>query len=536
MALALAGAASSDYRSFVRGRRAALALLRSSGVADVEHDALVLVAREPDGEQARLAVAWALLSSVFDPTALSDRAPLNVERLDRRLALARELALEVYRARPAAYQAPLVVGGARYLRYRILGDERLYSDLATWEQPLRLAASIGRSAPEPRRLLAAAYLDVWFGLSDGKRDEVRGMLSDLFGRSIDEFDRLFPSWLAMAATRDEALALVPSTPEAWGRVKALFAARGDWRALAVAHERYRDVLDRFVDSRMAHAAAQLRSGFGALARDDYLDIVLRSEPERRLAARFVEALGRLPGGALSTGMAAGLVRWHDWALGLSLVGRNPLPAEVLVRIDGSAPRTSVARGAITALLAGDLPDAERRERDAPSTFGAEWAPYHVIKSERLLARGDLAGAERALDHVVGGWRERLPYVVARQRVARARGVTVEPAANGRARTWSARAWRAAGSSSLLEFEPDHAGGGLDVVLVAARVDGGVAELLLDGEVVRTVDCTRPVSVRLAVDVSAEPHLLEVRPVGGERVLPAEVALIVVDEGGAEAQP
>ncbi|MFH1177946.1 MAG: hypothetical protein V1750_11110, partial [Acidobacteriota bacterium] len=218
LALGLAALAGSAGRARRAERLALASLLAQSGIERRHPEVAERVLRDPDLRRGRLAIARALLAESLDLGAYSRlprrEAVASAVRMGERLELAERLAAEALAERPAAWQAAMILGGARYRLWMLRGDGRLLARRDDWERPLRRAIAMAPAEDEPVRLLATALLEVWPSLAAGEQEEARGLLRRAFA-DPETFFRLIPLWLVAAGDRTEALALVPESTAAW---------------------------------------------------------------------------------------------------------------------------------------------------------------------------------------------------------------------------------------------------------------------------------------------------------------------------------
>ena len=229
------------------------AWLAGSGVPpprEIEH--------EPDPSRVDLRAARASLAAELDPARRSDLPPAEEARQraegSARLATTARLAGGALAERPAAWEAAMVMGAATYLSWSQARDLRLFTAAPAWERPLETAIALAPGRDEAARLLAGAYLELWPVLSPAKRDRERRLLASVFSNP-PAFASLIGPWLATAATREEAFAPVPRTPEAWAKLQQIYALQADWQGYCEARERWDLALQASLTSRLAAAEA-----------------------------------------------------------------------------------------------------------------------------------------------------------------------------------------------------------------------------------------------------------------------------------------
>ena len=218
-ALALAVVPMLRLRALATRQEQMSAWLGRSGIVaprELEH--------EPDTERVELRAARASLAAELDPARHSDLAPAEEARqraeAATRLAETASLAAGAFAERPAAWEAAMVMGAATYLSWSLAHDPRLFTAAPAWERPLETAIALAPGRTEASRLLAGSYLEIWPALSSAKRERGRQLLASVFS-DPQAFAGLIGPWLATAASREEAFAVIPATPEAWAKLQRL---------------------------------------------------------------------------------------------------------------------------------------------------------------------------------------------------------------------------------------------------------------------------------------------------------------------------
>jgi len=539
--LALAGAATSllSHRGRAAEVRQVTARLAEAW-GQPPGDLAAELAREGDPERARIRAARALLAGELDPArreppaeAGADPAALSAERMAR----GADLAAEALAARPAAWDAAMLLGATTYLGRSQARDPRLLSRHRDWEAPLTAALALAPSKDEPARFLAAAYLEIWPFLSPAKRAAAGAVLAAAF-RDLDTFARLSGAWFEVAPDRDTAFALVPDDPAAWERLQDLFAQRQNWAALAAARQRGRRALGSRLTAQLAEAEARLAGGDSRGSRELFLEVASRAEPGARGGVLIARALDQCPPGPVDRETAARLAVRLSWALDRCLVGHCPLPPAALRRLARFCRDLESSERALAALLAGDLSEAERIERHAEAQWREDWAPYLLIKARRLAEQGRADEAVAGLARVHRSRHGTPLYWQVRREVALAssdpRG---EQEAAGRLRqlareSWPATAWTWQRGRARLELLTRRPAEGLRLRFDVAPEQGALVEVWLDGENLGSVPAAAggtavvPAGTAGAAGVIAPGlHLLDVRSVAGGAVLPGAVTLL-----------
>jgi len=343
------------------------------------------------------------LTSPTEPSAAPGAA------LDRRLARlerARGLAAGALAARPAAWQAPMLIGAATYLARSAARDPRLVTAAPEWEAPLAAARRLAPGKDEPGRLLVVAYLELWRFLSPGKRELTR----DLLRRALadpETFLALIDPWLAVAEGRREAFAALPADPFVWGQMLHRYAAAADWRGYleALPHARAAGAGRRA--AQLDEADARRRGGDLGISRALYFEAAGRAEPSLGELPALRRALDETPPGPPPEQVRRDFRRWLEWALELCGVGRCPLDGAPFERLLGFAAAGPTADPDASArLLAGARARADaRRAAPARRTWpAADWAwengrgrlALHAAAPGRLAVRIDGAPAAGAV--------------------------------------------------------------------------------------------------------------------------------------------
>lgn len=522
MGTGLAATSILQFVSFRAEQRHLQDLARETGAAASDPSLLDRLTREPDPWRAKLRLARSLFGSA---ATLSSTSP---DGAIRRLEVARELSAQVAAERPASWEAALTQGAATHLAWSLGRDRRLLSEPEEWETPLLRSLQLAPGRPEPARVLAAAYLELWPALSDNKHAMTRALLTESLSHRAT-FEELIEVWLRTAASRREAFDTIPALPWAWGRLQEIEARDGDWPAYAEARRRWYAVLQSQARRDLREAEARMRGGDLEHARVLFLNLL--QLPTRRRFVPLVEtALIECPPVAGTGSVAPSVRAWLDWSLDLCLWRGCPLPEPALKRLVGLAGQLEPPLAARAALASGDLAGSELYERRARETWTEPWGPYLLARAAALTNRLELAEAERSLDTVHPSLRRTAPYWQARLGLARAQGDQLAEAEARRSlerlrsTQWPALEWVLGDSPPRLEIVPAHPANGLAIEILETPDAGAGTEVRLDGEVVLISGAMRGdvLSVRHAFD--AGPHILEVEAVSGGRVVPGAVRL------------
>ncbi len=527
LAIGLAGISFEQYRSYAADRAGLVEQAREAGLLARDPRILQQIEREPDPAWARLRLARALLAASVADSPLPT-AGAAVDSLPR-LELARDLAAEVAATRPASWEAPLVQGAATYLSWSLRRDPRLLSDHEEWEEPLRRSLQLAPGRPEPARVLAASYLELWPALGRGKRDETRSLLRRALAHRPTLVALLVP-WLERAESYEEAFSVIPQEPWAWDLLLGFYSEQADWEGYQRARGAWHRSLEGNLRRNLAEAEARLRGGDEAGAQPLLLGIL--AAPPRRRYAPFVESALALCTPEACAGAAADSLRaWLTWNLDLCLWRECPLPPLAARRLAELAGPLDPPLSARAALAGGELPQAEMLERRAEDPRSEAWAPYWIAKARVLTAARELAAAEQALAIVAPSargavyWQSAL--LRARQAGDQSAATEAEQALKARRRReWSGNDWTPVGSRDqafALEILPERAAGGLAVQLHGPD-RGAVAEVILDGELVAIVRLAPSANVSVERAVDGGPHRIEAAVISGGVMAPGRVRL------------
>ena len=486
---------------------------------------------ERSTEAARVAVARALVHSVLalDSSMLgTDEARRRIDSLPRIEELARESLLE----QPGDWQAQMILGTSVWLQRFYDRDPKLVTGYRDWEAPLLASVAGAQDQLEPRRMLGAAYLEIWRHLSPEKRQEATALLTDLFADDLRSYRMLLPSWLHVERDLERALAAVPQNPEAWRILRRLYADRKSWTSFILAHDRHQQALEEDLSARFTEATTRLRFGDFFRSREMFLRIVLDAPTERRFAGLAAESLEAYPPGLHGLGSVGRLRGWIDWSLELADVGLRGLPPEALGKLVdtlGSELEPEVAAHA--AMVAGDAYQAERFSKLVDAFRMAGAAPFFITRARAELAAGKSDAAAETLELVQADAREGLAWATVRRDVARATDDVLAEAsaadqlAELEGPVFGASVWRWRRGRPTLEIVTRRPATGLRLKVADAPADGAVIDLHFDGRSVSVRAVRKGDELELSpLPVAVGSHLLEVRFLAGGQVVPGEVEL------------
>ncbi len=536
VALSLVGAflALASASSWAHNRRDLLDHLRRAGIDGSHPSALVRVEREGTAHHSRLLTARSLiydsLARLWQQSDDVDPEQLQREILDR-LPIARSLATSALDSDPGSWQALMLIGASTYLERSLNRDRRLYTEAAAWEIPLSKATERAAGHPEPRRLLATAYLETWFGLSDSKQAIAKDLLAQVFRDDLRAFEALLPAWLGLRLSPEETFSVVPENAGAWRILEKGYEEQKRWGMFLTVHGRYLDALESQLEAQRQNAEQRVRLGDFFHGRSRYLQVIAGAPPSQRFAPLVNRVLEAYPPGLHGHSILGPLRAWLDWAIEQGQLGRKPIPPAQLRQLIDAVGELPHAKAALASSLAEDFYQAERFEKLAQPLSQEEWAPYLVVKARASLAENDLAGANEALSLVVGDYRRHPSYLLTELEAARASGDSVRldivraAITQTASRRWSSAQWQRT-SKSFLEILPAQSSPGFAFEVPKAPTGGAVIEVFLNGRAVITSPVYRGDVVRVPVAIPAdEAHRIEIRFVAGGTIQPGDLWLL-----------
>lgn len=484
-ALALAGASAFEHDLWRTEQRRLGELLAASAPLVLPERVRVEVARENDPARARLRAARGIFAAELSrrPPDLPPGSPgalADARGSARRLDAAARLAAESFAARPAAWEGPLVIGGAVYLGRLRTEDERLIRAYRDWEEPLLAARTLAPGRFEPEVVLAHAYARLWPVLSAEKRQFAFGLirraLSDLYSRQD-----LLPVWLAAAgADRRLAFSAIPDDPEAWAEVRQIYTQIPDWAAMRDARTRFRRALKSRLAATLEQARRQVRRGNVDGGSGLYLDVIVRAgdadDGERLLSL----AVDECPAGRADAATAARLGAALGWILDRCRFSQCPIGPAALARLARLTAEAHPETAALAARLAGDLDLARSFERQAGSSLG------------RL---GEL---ERPSTEILAALA---------------------------ADAWPAAGWTVSEGRARRELVASRAARGIEIAVGDVATGSAVVEVRADGRFAGTFVATAGTPLGLPLAIPAGLHLIEVVAINGGPVLPGAVRLL-----------
>ena len=505
-----------------------LQLLETVEPAELRESATSQIRYELDRHHARILAARALVNGVLQLDPALRTAENGLAR--KHLQEAETLAAEALRTQPNSWQAAMLLGTARYLAWSIDRDRRLMEQAHAWEEPLRWAVESTGGKAEPRRLLAAAYLETWWALAPNKREQARELFAEVFRQDERAYNQLVLRWLQAAESLEEGFELIPPTPKAWAYLHSVFRQAKDWRTVATVRWRHLEALEQDLESRLEEAHQRFALGDIEGGRNLCLEILAAAPPHERFAP-FVErtlalyrpGLNRLP---TNTPLEA----WMHFLLRLDLAEREPLlPASTLNRLNDLLDDLKTPKRLHAALMGQDAP--RLREVDRLFEPVRAWTPFLIARARLQLEAKRPTEARATLEQATPISKTELPWIHLYSRVTAAetdpeQAIRAQEALDRhRKNSWTALDWTTDDGPASLYLLPERAGSGLRIWLADGPAGGGVLELLWDGQLI----AVRPVDPgdRLDLDfpITPELHLLEIRSLAGERTVPGSVQLL-----------
>jgi hypothetical protein len=504
----LAGLALAHHRGWSRTQDSLTKQASSLGLSGPElADVTTQMRRESDPTAARLVLA----ARLFD-LEVESREPGSPASAERLLAT-RELAREALRDEPASWEAAMLLGAAVSLERSRNRDPRLYSLARDWERPLVVAGELAPAERQPRRLLAAAYLEVWPALAPAKRLKVEELLREAF-LEPQTFERLYLPWVAIAGSLERAASLLPDQPVTWKRLAETAFARKSWGEYIDLSARHRKSLRERLERDLQQAADAVERGNLAAARGKYGEVLADAPVDAEFAPLVETALARLPPGPAAESQVRSAHAWLAWVQPLCLVRECPLPPAAIARLASLAGTTLSSGPAAFAALAGEERNrAELLERRSEELWSETWAPFVTLKAKQEAARGEIGPARATLLTAHRAFRVRLAWRMLAERLA-ATGVLPGPplAREG----WEASDWWFDKGASRLDLLPSRAARALWLDFVEPARGEVLLEVQWDGRVLAPLAVAAgSTTARLPVDAASEPHLLEVRVRSGE---------------------
>ncbi len=337
------------------------------------------------------------------------------------LPTARELAAGVLASQPSDWQASMLLGTATYLEWSLAQDRRLFTEAARWEKPLENAIALAPTRLEPQRLLATAYLEVWYALSPAKKTAAKKILKGVFAGDQRAYRALLPAFIAAASSSAEIFEVIPAEPGAWADLERIYGERRSFGALAAAHEKRLAALEARLETRYQEAAERLRLGDFFNSRSLLLKNVVEAPPSARFAPHVAKALELYPPGLHGLASVKELRAWLTWLLELDRIDLHPLAPALVGRLLDAVGEIDPAVGAHAALVAGDPYQAERYARLSDVPQLEAWGPYLIARARQEIRERKLAEAREKLDMVYLGTQREAPYLLARLELAQALG-------------------------------------------------------------------------------------------------------------------
>ena len=524
VAVVLAAASVYSYLSWERSRDHLLDLLTEFGTGTRAPGVVSDVRREPDPVRARLLVARALLADELDRRWLADLVGDEREAAEavslRKLETADSMARGVLAARPASWQARMILAGSTYLKMSRLGDPGRWRERWRWERPLRDAMAMATNQVEPRRILAAAYLNDWSLMTGSERQSARDVLRVAF-RDRVTLEQLLPAWLRRADSLDQALDLMPIASWSWQHLERYFRVRQDWERVCEGRTRSLAALPKYLERILADAEKRLARGDKSGARSLALN-ALASLPIGPVYGELLDRLLRtLPPGPIPAQSQQRTRDWLTWTRRECLLGRCPLPKTVIRRLRALSQYETSADRAWTAELAGDTYSAASHERDALIPNASDWAPYLLLKAKRLTASGEAGEAAATLAMIHPDWAERAVTRAVRALVWEGLGVS----SRVRLDDWQSPAILRARETSIKEYFWQQPPEKIRLRFGKVASTGAAVQILWSDQLAGCYSVESGTVITLAAPRTSGFHVLEVRPLPGSRAALADIQVI-----------
>ncbi|MFQ5349075.1 MAG: hypothetical protein ACE5EG_01385 [Thermoanaerobaculia bacterium] len=527
---ALAAALSvADYLAHRASHRQLTATAEETGLFEVLPSLPTQLRRETEPARAATLVAWALLDLETDHGWLTEltaaeqaaQAKLGI----RRLRLARRLAEETLRHRPASWQAAMTLGVSHYLEAERTGQRQL--PRSSWRRPLLAAMALAPGHREPPLFLASALLSRWSSLSSAERDDTLPVVA----RALEApggLELLLQPWVRLAPSMDELLRVVPDRPEAWKMLAQTFLLADDLEHFGAAHQRWLDSLPAYYADQVARARARLEGGAPRLALALNRNVAA-APADLSFADSFAEALAMLPDVIDNRRLAEDLRRWMNWALDLCILESCPLGSDSLARLADMVDDPHPAQAALAAVAIGDLDAAGELEPTAGSGVDTEWHRYWVYKAERI-AGTDPDAASAALARAWPDARQDPLYWRASQRLAELRG---DGPTGAQAREeldrlahsdWATADWSLGNRSHRLVLLTAEHHRGLRLELQGMPATGAAVEVRWDGRILGVADLQPGEDLLWSLPAEPGIHQLTVANLSGRPLLPGPLSL------------
>ncbi|MDQ1347944.1 MAG: hypothetical protein QG573_1318, partial [Acidobacteriota bacterium] len=299
--------------------------------------------------------------------------------------------------------------------------------------------------------------------------------------------------------------------------------RKSWEEYAALTARHRARLRVHLEGELAVASARqdenARGGRGGVsglqqARRDFSAILAAAPVDAEFAPLVEQALGRLPPGPAEESQVRAADDWLRWAQPLCLVRDCPFASGAMSRLASLAGSTLAgSEAAFAALAALDLPRADLLERRSEELWSEPWAPFLTYKAKQQAARKEIAEARATLLRVHRAFRVRLAWRALAERLGAVGVVPGPPLARD---AWEAADWWFDQGASRLDLLPARPAAGLAFEFAEPSRSGALLEALWDGRLLPPLAVPAgAASVHLAIEVSGEPHLLEIRVRSGD---------------------
>ena len=471
------------------------------------------------------------------------------------------LAQRVLEEHPANWEASMLLGTAVYVRRSITADRRLITEPSAWEEPIEHAIAMAPGKVEPKRMLAAFYLETWSYLSSDKQQRARELLRSVFELEPESLQRLAPHWLQLVGSRGDALDIFPDRPETWIFLRVHLAKLREWSAVVRVYQRGLDALERQLRLDLDEAEERIARGDILTGRRLCLSVLTTAPPGLRFAPLVERALAIQPPGIHGLGSTDPLQDWLHFLLRMDLLGLSAagaghgedhgedhgdghredadgaetrgvvLTPSAVRRLYDAAGTLEAPVAAHIALLGEDFYTLGRLTESLQTHMTSEWGMFLAAWAHRQLLVEGPEVAAKTLARASALSKASLSVLVVQQQVALAEGDeetlarVTEALAEHRQAKWTAFDWHYDHGLAWLDLLPAERARGLRIEIAEAEVGGDVVDFFWDGERLGTYPVGPGSELELELEIDPRLHLFELRSVRGMRLAPGRLELI-----------
>lgn len=372
---------------------------------------------EPAPDLARGIAAAAALADARAESPASSATPAGATpRADEELAAARDLLLASIAKRPGWAYHRFLLGQLTYELQTAPRDSQRSADVETWARPMRLAAAASPGLDAIWSAFATMSLESWPKLSP----QDQSAATPVFRRALQDPHFVSAQFLRLsgAVGREQAMALLPESPELLRAAAEALTANGDLQVAAALLSRSEAAQRKSSADRLAKIEERFRmrdkNGLRAACVEwaNENAVAELDEPGRRAeAARVLELWPGYRGGPWDGDPRADLLRFF-------LDGReSSVDAATLSHtVDALSDVPDSVRARVK-LRAGDLVSAQELAGRPENQGSPEWSLYYVDLARFLLKQGRAREARGALDLISPSSRDECDSLLARRDVA-----------------------------------------------------------------------------------------------------------------------